>query len=107
VALAGAAAKAAVVPEQVVQQRTKITTPATGRTPDPGPPRAIDTRRRPSVRRNSHDTDRTSDGLPKQKGLEVQEINTEDLEYVGFWPRAGAALIDTLLLLLICMPLVT
>lgn len=30
-----------------------------------------------------------------------------DLEYVGFWPRVGASLIDTLLLLLICMPLVT
>ncbi len=32
---------------------------------------------------------------------------TEDLEYVGFWPRVGAALIDTLLLLFITVPLVT
>jgi uncharacterized RDD family membrane protein YckC len=37
----------------------------------------------------------------------MQEIESGDLEYVGFWPRVGASLIDTLLLLLICMPLVT
>jgi uncharacterized RDD family membrane protein YckC len=29
------------------------------------------------------------------------------LEYVGFWPRVGAALIDTVLVLMICAPLVT
>jgi uncharacterized RDD family membrane protein YckC len=29
------------------------------------------------------------------------------LEYVGFWPRVGATLIDTVLLLVICAPLVT
>lgn len=34
-------------------------------------------------------------------------METEDLEYVGFWPRVGAALIDTLLLLFITVPLVT
>lgn len=34
-------------------------------------------------------------------------MEVEDLEYVGFWPRVGASLIDTLLLMLICMPLVT
>lgn len=34
-------------------------------------------------------------------------MDDERLEYVGFWPRVGAALIDTLLLLLICLPLVT
>lgn len=34
-------------------------------------------------------------------------MQTEDLEYVGFWPRVGAALIDTLLLLCITVPLVT
>ena len=28
-----------------------------------------------------------------------------ELEYVGFWPRVGAAMIDTLLLLVICAPL--
>lgn len=37
----------------------------------------------------------------------MQEMSSGDLEYVGFWPRVGASLIDTLLLLLICMPLVT
>ena len=37
----------------------------------------------------------------------MQEMDSEDLEYVGFWARVGASLIDTLLLLLICMPLVT
>ncbi len=30
-----------------------------------------------------------------------------DLEYVGFWPRVGAALIDTLLIMVITVPLVT
>ena len=34
-------------------------------------------------------------------------METEDLEYVGFWPRVGAALIDTLLMLCITMPLLT
>ena len=33
--------------------------------------------------------------------------DTGELEYVGFWPRVGAAMIDTLLLLVICAPLVT
>jgi uncharacterized RDD family membrane protein YckC len=37
----------------------------------------------------------------------MQDTDTEELEYVGFWPRVGAALIDTLLVLLICVPLVT
>jgi uncharacterized RDD family membrane protein YckC len=35
------------------------------------------------------------------------QVNPEDHEYVGFWPRVGAALIDTLLLLFITAPLVT
>lgn len=30
-----------------------------------------------------------------------------DLEYVGFWMRVVAALIDTVLLLLVCLPLVS
>ena len=34
-------------------------------------------------------------------------METEDLEYVGFWSRVGAALIDTLLLMFITVPLVT
>ena len=34
-------------------------------------------------------------------------MDNEELEYVGFWPRVGASIIDTLLVLLICMPLVT
>ena len=34
-------------------------------------------------------------------------VVAEELEYVGFWPRVGAALIDTVLLLVICVPLVT
>ena len=33
--------------------------------------------------------------------------DTGDLEYVGFWPRVGAAMIDTVLLLVVCAPLVT
>ncbi len=31
----------------------------------------------------------------------------QQLEYVGFWPRIGAAIIDTILMLVICAPLVT
>ncbi len=34
-------------------------------------------------------------------------MKSDDLEYVGFWPRVGASLIDTLLVGLICWPLVT
>ena len=41
----GAVAKAAVVPAPVLQHRREIATPKTGCTTDPGPPRAIDTRR--------------------------------------------------------------
>ena len=37
----------------------------------------------------------------------MQEMNAAELEYVGFWPRVGAAMIDTLLLLAVSMPLVT
>lgn len=31
----------------------------------------------------------------------------EDLEYVGFWPRVGAAIIDTILIGVISWPLLT
>ena len=34
-------------------------------------------------------------------------MDTEDLEYVGFWPRVGASLIDTVLVLAITFPLLT
>jgi len=34
-------------------------------------------------------------------------MQQEDLEYVGFWPRVGAALIDTILLCVILYPLLT
>lgn len=34
-------------------------------------------------------------------------MNTEGLEYVGFWPRAGASLIDTILLCIIIWPILT
>lgn len=34
-------------------------------------------------------------------------MSADDLEYVGFWPRVGAALIDTVLVLLLCAPIVT
>lgn len=37
----------------------------------------------------------------------MQDIRPEELEYVGFWPRVGAALIDTLLVLFITVPLLT
>jgi uncharacterized RDD family membrane protein YckC len=34
-------------------------------------------------------------------------LENAGLEYVGFWPRVGAALIDSVLILVICVPLVT
>jgi uncharacterized RDD family membrane protein YckC len=34
-------------------------------------------------------------------------MDAEELEYVGFWLRVGAALIDTLLVVVICGPLLT
>ena len=34
-------------------------------------------------------------------------MNNEELEYVGFWARVGAALIDTMLVMVICAPLLT
>jgi len=36
-----------------------------------------------------------------------KSTDMDELEYVGFWARVGAAMIDTLLLLVICVPLVT
>lgn len=33
--------------------------------------------------------------------------DADELEYVGFWARVGAALIDTVLVLIVCVPLVT
>jgi uncharacterized RDD family membrane protein YckC len=33
-------------------------------------------------------------------------MERDDLEYVGFWPRVGASIIDTILVLFICIPLV-
>ena len=37
----------------------------------------------------------------------MQELDSEDLEYVGFWPRVGASLIDTVLILFITAPILT
>jgi uncharacterized RDD family membrane protein YckC len=34
-------------------------------------------------------------------------VDTQELEYVGFWPRVGAALIDSLLIVFITLPLLT
>jgi len=34
-------------------------------------------------------------------------MERQDLEYVGFWPRVGAAIIDSLLIAAICWPLLT
>ena len=33
--------------------------------------------------------------------------DVDELEYVGFWARVGAAMIDTVLVLLVCAPLAT
>ncbi len=37
----------------------------------------------------------------------MSDGNADDLEYVGFWLRVGAALIDSLLVAIICVPLAT
>ena len=37
----------------------------------------------------------------------MPDSNAADLEYVGFWLRVGAALIDSLLVAIICFPLAT
>jgi uncharacterized RDD family membrane protein YckC len=43
-----------------------------------------------------------------KEGIVMQEkMNAAELEYVGFWPRVGAAMIDSLLLLVVSVPLVT
>jgi len=34
-------------------------------------------------------------------------MDDADLEYVGFWPRVGAAFIDSLLVVAVCAPIVT
>jgi len=34
-------------------------------------------------------------------------MDRDDLEYVGFWPRVGAAIIDSLLIAAVCWPLLT
>jgi uncharacterized RDD family membrane protein YckC len=34
-------------------------------------------------------------------------MDTTDLEYVGFWARVGASLIDTVLVAMVCWPLVS
>ena len=47
--------------------------------------------------------------MPYRDGDHVHDssslVDTADLEYVGFWLRVGAALIDTLLVLVVCLPL--
>jgi len=45
--------------------------------------------------------------LNVQAGIEMPALKSADLEYVGFWPRVGAALIDTLLIMVVTVPLVT
>jgi uncharacterized RDD family membrane protein YckC len=34
-------------------------------------------------------------------------VDADELEYVGFWPRVGAAVIDSLLVMVICAPIAT
>jgi uncharacterized RDD family membrane protein YckC len=35
------------------------------------------------------------------------EVNESEFEYVGFWARVGATIIDTVLVVVICFPLLT
>ena len=34
-------------------------------------------------------------------------LDADEFEYVGFWARVGAAMVDTVLVLIVCVPLVT
>jgi uncharacterized RDD family membrane protein YckC len=37
----------------------------------------------------------------------MPDMDAEELEYVGFWARVGASLIDTVLFVMICWPVLT
>ena len=39
--------------------------------------------------------------------MEKHIVNSQDQEYAGFWIRVGASLIDTILILIIVLPIVT
>jgi len=43
----------------------------------------------------------------KARSSSIPTVDTEELEYVGFWPRVGAAMIDSLLIVFITLPLLT
>lgn len=43
--------------------------------------------------------------LPSWAKTGVEPVEKPNLEYVGFWPRVGASVIDTIMLLIITMPL--
>jgi uncharacterized RDD family membrane protein YckC len=45
--------------------------------------------------------------LAREQQLRGRKVSAEELEYVGFWPRVGAALIDSLLVLMVTAPLLT
>ena len=37
----------------------------------------------------------------------MKDMGDQQYEYIGFWPRVGAAIIETILMFTICAPLVT
>ena len=37
----------------------------------------------------------------------MNTVNESEFEYVGFWARLGASIIDTVLVVVICFPLLT
>jgi uncharacterized RDD family membrane protein YckC len=41
------------------------------------------------------------------RALNLQDKKMKDLEYAGFWVRVGAALIDTILMMIIILPILT
>ena len=43
----------------------------------------------------------------RESHTEILILDTDELEYVGFWPRVGAAMIDSLLVIVICAPIAT
>jgi uncharacterized RDD family membrane protein YckC len=44
-------------------------------------------------------------GTPSWARTQPPELDVPELEYVGFWARVGAALIDTLMILIVTVPL--
>lgn len=59
----------------------------------------------PASKMNSDPTIGDIDDLDDLDGIAPSDGHVDDLEYAGFWIRLGATLIDTILLMIVTMPL--